>query len=192
MKQHHKMVHGESIAGFKYNCEYCGEEIIKSKDKYEKAFCDRQCMGSWQSENLTGEDHPRYNNKYKEYECENCGQKFSRYESKARKIKFCSTDCVADWRSENWTGENSPAWKEVNATTERFTKSERNAILQRDNYECQNCGESGGKLNAHHIVPVSKNEDLVHDIDNGITLCIDCHAEQHEEPVKSFVLSQKT
>jgi len=192
MKQHHKMVHGESIAGFEYECSFCGEDIIKSKDKYEKAFCDRGCMGEWQSENLTDEDNPRYSGAMKEYECENCGDEFTRYKSKVSGTTFCSSDCVGEWRSENWTGKDSPVWKKVNHTTEKFTKSERKLILHRDNYTCQECGKYDCKLNAHHIQPTSTHPNLCHDIDNGITLCIECHANRHDEPIRSLVLAQKS
>lgn len=65
----------------------------------------------------------------------------------------------------------------------------RRAVYERDNYTCQECGQVGGKLNADHIIPLFKlaidlNLDTLEkvrtspevlDINNGKTLCRDCH-----------------
>lgn len=80
-------------------------------------------------------------------------------------------------------------------------KQWRNQIFKRDNYTCQNCKQHGGDLNAHHIKsfaellseflkeydqfsPIEDKETLLRlatkwqpfwNIDNGQTLCEDCH-----------------
>lgn len=51
----------------------------------------------------------------------------------------------------------------------------RRSVFKRDNYTCQCCDKRSGKLNAHHILNWSDNVDLRYDIDNGITLCEECH-----------------
>lgn len=51
----------------------------------------------------------------------------------------------------------------------------RNEILSRDNYICQMCNLKKSELHAHHIKPKAKFWDLRTDINNGITLCRDCH-----------------
>lgn len=58
-------------------------------------------------------------------------------------------------------------------------KEWREAVFNRDNYTCQNCGKKGGKLNAHHIKPFKDYPGLRLDTDNGITLCINCHKAVH-------------
>ena len=57
----------------------------------------------------------------------------------------------------------------------------RKQVYERDNYTCQHCGKKGGRLNAHHIKPFSKWENLRTEVDNGITLCEKCHKKLHKE-----------
>ncbi len=54
----------------------------------------------------------------------------------------------------------------------------REAVFRRDNYACQECVKKGS-LQAHHIIPWAKNKEKRLCIDNGITLCPECHAKKH-------------
>lgn len=51
----------------------------------------------------------------------------------------------------------------------------RTAVFQRDEYTCVWCKQRGGILNADHIKSFANYPELRLDIDNGRTLCIDCH-----------------
>jgi hypothetical protein len=50
----------------------------------------------------------------------------------------------------------------------------RRSVFERDNFKCIWCGV-GGKLNADHIKPFALYPELRFAIDNGRTLCVDCH-----------------
>ncbi|AMW62147.1 HNH endonuclease III [Bacillus phage Phrodo] len=52
-------------------------------------------------------------------------------------------------------------------------------VFERDNYTCQKCITVGGCLHAHHIYGYAKYKDKRTDINNGVTLCEDCHKEFH-------------
>jgi 5-methylcytosine-specific restriction endonuclease McrA len=59
-------------------------------------------------------------------------------------------------------------------------KEWRENVFKRDNYTCQCCGRKNGNgdnvyLNAHHKESFADNEDLRLDVNNGITLCQECH-----------------
>jgi hypothetical protein len=54
----------------------------------------------------------------------------------------------------------------------------REAVYKRDRYQCRECG-GVGPLNAHHIKHWAHYPELRFDVDNGITLCLDCHEKRH-------------
>ena len=70
-----------------------------------------------------------------------------------------------------------------------YYKQWRSNIFQRDNWTCQTCGKRGIALEAHHIIRladilieynIKTIEEAISckelwDINNGVTLCKDCH-----------------
>lgn len=81
------------------------------------------------------------------------------------------------------TGENNPRWVfdrtayqekcRIRGTLE--WKNWRETIFKRDNYTCQDCGQIGGCLEPHHIIPIRVDQSKLFDLRNGITLCRTCH-----------------
>jgi len=89
----------------------------------------------------------------------------------------------------NRMGENAPNWN-FNLTDEerisgRFLNAPeyrewRNNVFERDNYTCQCCGDDkGGNLNAHHLDGYDWCEEKRIDVNNGVTLCEECHNNFH-------------
>jgi hypothetical protein len=55
-------------------------------------------------------------------------------------------------------------------------KNWRRSVYIRDEYTCQECRHKNVRIVAHHIKPFAEFIDLRFDVDNGITLCRNCHA----------------
>ena len=57
----------------------------------------------------------------------------------------------------------------------------REAVFARDNYKCRHCGlkadpaEPETILDAHHIISRDDAPNGGYEVDNGITLCKECH-----------------
>lgn len=56
----------------------------------------------------------------------------------------------------------------------------RKSVFERDDYTCCVCGEKGGRLNAHHLYGYDKYKELRTSLNNGITLCEQCHKSFHD------------
>lgn len=90
------------------------------------------------------------------------------------------------------TGPNSSSWKggitPLNVKIRRsipYMKWIR-SVFQRDNYACQKCGVRSGQgkavhLQAHHIKSFADYPELRFDLDNGLTLCYECHGGEHKK-----------
>jgi len=83
-------------------------------------------------------------------------------------------------------GEAHPFWKGGRPWA-RFKDPQyvgwRNAVLERDGYRCQACCRQCTKhekgLAAHHILSYAMHPESRLDLDNGVTLCRQCHMRLH-------------
>lgn len=70
-------------------------------------------------------------------------------------------------------------------------KQWRKAVFKYDKYTCVKCGDdSGGNLEADHIKPKFLYPELMFDVNNGRTLCHDCHVKTptYGIKVKSLII----
>lgn len=73
----------------------------------------------------------------------------------------------------NWQGGKVGEAEKVRKSLEY--KAWVKTCLSRDNYTCSFCGKRGGDMHVDHIKPFSKYPDLRLELNNGRTLCVDCH-----------------
>lgn len=121
MKNHHAVVHGESIAGVLATCDWCGSEFRRKLNELESAehhFCDLDCKGLWASENRSGENNPLYEGGDVEIICAWCGDtRMVRPVVAARDgNNFCSRQCSGKYRSKHHSGESHPLYAHVTVT----------------------------------------------------------------------------
>lgn len=86
------------------------------------------------------------------------------------------------------TGKNHPNWN-PDRTHERRIKERKTgkdrewkiAIFQRDRRTCRKCGKEKRNLVAHHINSYDIHEKERYDVNNGVTLCEECHKDFHHK-----------
>lgn len=81
------------------------------------------------------------------------------------------------------TGKNNPLWKggksrgyKTGYYSARY-KNWRREIFIRDEFTCRKCGKKHIFITAHHIKSFAYFPELRFEVDNGLTLCEDCHKE---------------
>lgn len=170
----------------KANCQYCGIGFTYYPSNKAGKYCSLSCCVA----------SPEWRSKIKGV---NLGRKHTREAKLKMSISRRGVPKTKEWikkqadalkgRKAPWaTGENSNFWKggitdlyrDLRKTTKYYIW--RKSVLSRDNYTCVICGRPGNV--ADHIIPfaslyheseVIKDQSGLFDIDNGRTLCLDCH-----------------
>ena len=133
--------------------------------------------------------------------CLFCGKEFSFYKSCAR--KYCSRQCSSKAtynhpykgniprgsRCWNWRGGVTPERKKLYFSNEY--KTWRKSVFMRDGYRCVWCGKRGGVLNADHIIRWVDSPELRFLVDNGRTLCVECHRKTDTFGIKGVIRAKK-
>lgn len=151
---------------FLTRCLICNKEIM-SQMKRQRKYCSRGCLSKAMIGRVVSEETRK---KIGEKNKNNKARLGMHNSLEARRI-------VAIKKS----GPNSNLWKGGVSKKNQIIRHSleykiwRDAVFKRDNYTCQICGKRGGKLNADHIKGFSAYPELRFDINNGRTLCIDCH-----------------
>jgi len=112
---------------------------------------------------------------------------------------FCNKKCYGDWRSENCRGENAPNYvhgkcnENLLFRASREYQNWRKEVFRRDGYKCVLCGDAkGGNLEADHIKDFALYPEIRLELDNGRTLCKNCHRKTENYGFKKSNTKKKT
>ena len=146
----------------KYNLENKDKINIKKKEYLEK------------NKEIIKFKAKIYHERNKKAKCIICG--------KPAPSKYCSTRCTAIGRMgknhHNWKGGIIPT-NHLIRNSQKY-KNWRMSVFERDKYTCVICGKVGCYIEAHHIQSFAEFPKLRFDINNGITVCKDCHGDIDE------------
>lgn len=145
----------------KLTCVVCGREYDMFPYRATTSkYCSKRC---WSKRN-----RPRIK------PCEFCGKEFSTYHDNQR---YCSRSCARKIRPGNAFKDGKSMLRDRARLSEEL-KEWREAVYARDGYKCTRCSRTG-YLHAHHIKSWADYPGLRFDVDNGVTLCADCHSRAH-------------
>lgn len=183
-------------------CAKCQKEMLLS------FFNKRITNGMEKHFSYCKECERDYNNNRYDRHCKNCGKEYKSGSKNNEICKECHSLNIAKIGRENFKilnsnqfgeknkmfgiqrfGKDNPNYKSDKTETERYIGRLyegygiwRKKVYERDNYTCVKCGsDKGGTLCAHHLDSYDWCKDKRLEVDNGATLCVDCHKNFHSE-----------
>lgn len=141
-------------------CKQCDKTFVTFKSQ-DQIFCSKDC-------------YTKYGQRL--YTCAYCGKQRvdKRCYSEKNQNWYCCRECMY----KAFENKITAPYKNLSRTGK--WKSWRKRVLKRDGHKCTECGGKNN-LEAHHCKKSVKQcimeEDIAYifDIDNGITLCSNCH-----------------
>lgn len=158
------------------HCLICDKEIKTFPCRVKKGqdkFCSRACKA------VSQKNIPSKRRTGVVRRCLHCETEFyaPNWLSSRRGAKYCSYSCY--WSSKlgkkPWNYEGITPINVSIRKTRRYRRWSR-MVKERDDFTCQICGKRGnGEMHSDHIKPFSLYPELRFDLNNGRTLCLECH-----------------
>lgn len=161
----------------KYTCKNCGEDFETFPSR-KAVYCSKDCQNEGLKKN-TGWKHKD----------ESILKMVKSYNKNSVKTQFKGGHNTIKGAEKGWFKKGVKPWNDQGGkrTLSQILKDDvrwkkwRKAVFERDNYTCQNkeCNQRGGELHPHHIKHKVDYPELAFELNNGLTLCVDCHKEKH-------------
>jgi len=160
-----------------FTCKNCGK-VFGDYYYRKRKYCSRKCRANSKEHlnksiktikkvDVRGKNNPMYGKPLVPWNKDKKGYKIHSEEWREKKSNQMKGN--KHW---NWQGGKS---KRRQGYYSYEYKEWRMAVFLRDNFTCQFCGERGNYKEAHHIKSFAKHSELRFDLNNGVTLCKDCH-----------------
>jgi len=153
-------------------CPQCQKKFFvhPSPSRLKKVYCSDECRLKvlWSKTRK----HP------KNY-CIDCGKRLPR----TNNIRCYKCNGLAHM------GDKAPYWKggitpeNKLARTVASYREWRKAVFERDDFTCHQCQKRGNQIHAHHIESFADNPEKRLLVENGVTLCEQCHSKVHKRPI---------
>lgn len=185
-----------TIDGYQSWCKECKKSIDQTYNRKEdnKQYQNKHALYNTYSHQLSFADDVKQLGKLLMVKCAYCGewifptnlqvrdriralngQVTGNAENRFYCNDYCKTECPIFHKHKHYSGtirrsvEVNPEFRQI--------------VFERDQYKCQNCGKHKSEisLHCHHINPKISDPISDCDIDNGITLCVDCHKLAHQK-----------
>jgi len=152
--------------------KYCSRDCAnKGKPPHSATFKKGNQIYKLRKKGYEGKDNPNW--KGINPKCRDCGIKINYY---YERCKPCSFSFQKGSDNPNWRGG-------VTSINESIRKSKlyklwRKTVFKRDGWTCVLCDYRSHKpkdIHADHVKPFSLFPELRLNVDNGRTLCVDCH-----------------
>lgn len=177
----------------KKNCLKCGEEFKVPKCLERVKYCCRECY--WEDKKGKNFISKKGREKLRQLAIKNqlggarYGEEngfYKRHHTKETKLKLRMIAILRiGEKASNWQGGKTKIM-DLLKNSDRY-KQWRNNVFLRDNFTCQECGnKKSGNLEADHIKPKCNYPELIFDINNGRTLCKECHIKTETWGVKAL------
>ena len=175
-------------------CPQCNKKFVKPKSAVKDSkqyFCCSECKKLYNSKYCTKCNKPipksrkydlcpeclaeeRHNEKYIKFNCAYCGKESERLKVHTKgETLFCSKKCMGLYMRIDPT-------KLADVSKDPKIVDWSKKVISKFNNTCIKCGKHFDKgLNAHHLNSKDWDKDNIYNVDNGVSLCNECHQDYH-------------
>lgn len=163
-------------------CPFCGYERIAdslriSFEDVKRAFEER---GYVLLETKYVDGHTKMKYRCPNHPTEKLSISYANLRYHDQGCPLCGLDRLRGENNHNWNPDLTDEERKERRQYTEYYQWVRD-VYERDDYTCQCCGDRGVKLNAHHLDGYNWCIEKRTDVDNGVTLCEDCHYDFHRQ-----------
>jgi hypothetical protein len=168
-------------------------EVPTWRAKQNPKYCSYECY--WENKTRTKQEREAHSKKLKEYYKTHKSYWTGKKRGKTPKhVREKLSEALRGEKSYQWKGGVSKLYETIRKTD--IYKDWSTKVFERDKYLCQQCKNNNIKyLNVHHkktIREIIKDNNIktkwdsysckeLWDLNNGITLCVECHKKEHKK-----------